>query len=144
MKVIPLFAALLLSGYVSAQSVDETAIQLAKQVGAKFIGRTADTGSMVPTLNTGDRLIWLPVKYSDVKVGDIVICAVPYTSSVQWTRPLVAHRVVKIDGRQRVWTKGDALHKGDPDPVNEGDLRGILVYAVAAKTGAVRDLRSVL
>jgi signal peptidase I len=140
-----LLAICFIAGYKASAdttTVDQVAIQLAEQVGAKYIGHTAATGSMVPTLNTGDRLIWLPIKYSEVKVGDIVVFAIAFNPNKPWERSLVAHRVKQIDGIGRIWTQGDANHKLDPMPLDESALQGILVYSVDAVTAVVRDMRA--
>ncbi|MDD1748081.1 MAG: signal peptidase I [Methanomassiliicoccales archaeon] len=77
-------------------------------VGIRF--DTVLSGSMNPTLETGDMVVVTSVEPSELKVGDIIVFNSPIASG------LVCHRIidVKQDSELVFQTKGD--NNEDPDP----------------------------
>ncbi len=70
------------------------------------------SGSMEPRFGAGDMVIATPAPTSSVRVGDVITYEAPIKD-----RPVVTHRVVRVDssGRQPVVvTRGDANTADDP------------------------------
>ncbi len=74
------------------------------------------SGSMAPTFNTGSIIGVKPVKFEDIKQGDIV-------TFKNEDDLIVTHRVVEIDGDKLI-TKGDANNAKDNMPVTADRLIG--------------------
>ena len=66
------------------------------------------SGSMAPSIETGDLAVTRPVPVDELAVGDVVS-----VFDAQETR--VTHRVILVEGR-RLWLKGDANATPDPLP----------------------------
>ncbi len=117
-----------------------------------------NTGSMLPVLSARDLVVVRPVDIRDLRVGDIIVFAVPARSLpngqlIQHRR--VVHRVVKlldcvrhrIDSEtvtdcERVRTQGDNVRTADRWPTTQATLAGRVAYVVDGRTNAVRDMRS--
>ena len=110
--------------------------------GAVFPVDIVTSGSMNPSLMTGDLVAWTPTSIHDVRVGDVIV----YKSWLSWPdTKLVIHRVVEIRqdfGKIALVTKGDANQWTDqagphiPEPyVNEKNFvgRAIMVGPVPLK-----------
>jgi len=78
------------------------------------------SGSMTPTINTGDVIITSPATPS-VKPGTIVM----YLHDVD----MITHRVLSVNGDTLVM-KGDALEHPDPWPVQITDVKGIFLFRI--------------
>jgi signal peptidase len=82
------------------------------------------TGSMRPSMNTGDLIAIRPVAISQVQVGDVVT----YATATDF----ITHRVVDLaeeDGRPGLILRGDA--NGNDDPIVFADqLRGRVMYQI--------------
>ncbi len=82
------------------------------------------SGSMSPTLNTGDITIIISVPSHTIKIGDIIQY---YTADM-----MVIHRVIdayKAGGTRWFITKGDANTEPD-DPVNQNQVIGKSVFTI--------------
>ncbi len=77
--------------------------------------QVANTGSMKPTLDEHNIIVWCPVDWSEVKVGDIVV--------IEDQGHMVAHRV-KERGKKYLVTKGDANAKEDVFLTHPDTLKG--------------------
>jgi signal peptidase len=77
------------------------------------------SGSMEPSIGTGDLLIVRSTPTSDLEVGDVV------TLHSETTQELVTHRITEIDrtddGRWRIGMKGDANEGADLEIYTVGD-----------------------
>jgi signal peptidase len=92
------------------------------------------SGSMAPTISTGDAIVVRPVEPSAVDVGDIVT----FTPPGERTR--VTHRVVaieQVDGERHFQTRGDANGSPDSDLAPGAAVEG---RTVAVLPGAGRAL----
>lgn len=90
---------------------------------------TVLTGSMRPALEPGHLIAVRATPIEEIKPGDII------TFQIDSGRPEVAtHRVVGVgysgDGERLLTTQGDANNVEDANPVQEVQLRGVLVYAI--------------
>lgn len=90
---------------------------------------TVLTGSMKPALESGHLIAVRATPIDKITPGDIV------TFQLESGRPTVAtHRVVGVgnsaDGERLLITKGDANNVRDKNPVQEVQVRGVLVYAI--------------
>lgn len=90
---------------------------------------TVLTGSMRPALEPGHLIAVRATPIDEIKPGDIV------TFQIESGRPEVAtHRVVGVGysgtGERLLTTQGDANNVQDANPVQEVQIRGVLVYAV--------------
>ncbi|MGM7677436.1 signal peptidase I [Microbacterium sp. A94] len=90
---------------------------------------TVLTGSMRPALDPGHLIAVRETPIDEIKVGDIV------TFQIESGKPEVAtHRVVGIgygaDSDRLLITQGDANNVQDANPVQEVQLRGVVVYAI--------------
>lgn len=87
---------------------------LAWYLGTPYPIAAVTSGSMWPTLHTGDLIFIQATRREDIKIGDIVV----------WKNPngFTIHRVVEL-GENTLTTKGDANFKND-DPVAYSDVVG--------------------
>ncbi|MFC2144037.1 signal peptidase I, partial [Candidatus Aenigmatarchaeota archaeon] len=94
----------------------------------------ACTGSMEPTLDCNDKVLYAPV-YSpgDIKVGDVISFKRPLGSSLSGNSTDILHRVVKImyleDGVY-YRTKGDNNQGNDPTLIPFEDVTGKLIIVI--------------
>lgn len=90
---------------------------------------TVMSGSMAPTINTGDMVV-LKRLGRPARVGDVVVVNVPDQARSRYGYPpVVVHRVVRIAPDGSVTTKGDARKDKDPFTVP----RSALSAGVAAR-----------
>lgn len=87
------------------------------------------TGSMLPTLAPGTMIITQPVPMSELMIGDVI------TYQFVTDEPaVVTHRITAItyaaDGRIAFRTVGDNNGAVDENPVQAGQVRGRVWYAV--------------
>ncbi|MGG1660498.1 signal peptidase I [Brevibacillus sp. NRS-1366] len=80
------------------------------------------SGSMAPTFNTGSIVAVKPMKFEEVKKGDIVT----FKNEDNLT---VTHRVMEINNGKLI-TKGDANNGNDSIPVTADRLIGQVQYSV--------------
>ncbi len=83
------------------------------ELGSPFTGDVVVSGSMVPTLQTGDFVIAQSVPFSDIHIGDVIIFMQPSPSG-GCSRFTLVHRVVAITP-QGLITQGDN-RKSNPNP----------------------------
>jgi signal peptidase I len=87
------------------------------------------TGSMRPTYPPGAVVVVRPVDADELHVGDTLTYQIRSGEA-----EVITHRIVRIsfgtDGRRRFVTRGDANGADDPDPVQEGQVRGTVWYSV--------------
>ncbi|MEI7561706.1 MAG: signal peptidase I [Actinomycetes bacterium] len=102
------FSALSVTGYVKA--------------------RVVLTGSMAPTIKSGDIVILIPTKHRDPKIGDVVA----YTgrrfdgSAVG----VFTHRIIAGDAATGFTVKGDANPSPDVQKPKLADISGIVLFAI--------------
>jgi signal peptidase I len=102
------FSALSVTGYVKA--------------------RVVLTGSMAPTIKSGDIVILIPAKHRDPKIGDVVA----YTgrrfdgSAVG----VFTHRIIAGDAATGFTVKGDANPSPDVQKPKLADISGIVLFAI--------------
>jgi signal peptidase len=88
--------------------------------GVKYPLAVVMSGSMKPTLEPGDLILVQKVDPMNLKVGDIIVFEVPWSST-----PIV-HRVVAIeDGK--IFTKGDSNLYPDPGYRSPEDIYGKVI-----------------
>jgi signal peptidase I len=93
---------------------------------------TVMSASMAPTINTGDMVVLKKLDGAP-RVGDIVTVSVPAEARNRFGYPpVVIHRIVRIDARGVVTTKGDAYEKVDPFDVPSSALSTKVVATVPA------------
>lgn len=95
------------------------------------------SGSMEPTIGTGDVVVVNDVPASAVEQGDVIT----YGGSV--TEPPTTHRVIAVEGSgaERVFrTKGDNNEDPDPSPVPAAELRGKVMELPVSVPGADHSL----
>ncbi len=93
---------------------------------------TVMSGSMAPTINTGD-MVLLKKLDGPARIGDVVTVSVPADARNRFGYPpVVIHRIVRIDARGAVTTKGDAYEKEDPFTVPSSALSTKVVATVPA------------
>jgi signal peptidase I len=115
--------------------------ELAESVGGKD-ARIASTGSMAPTLQANEIIVYRPAKVAELNVGDIIVFQAQIEGAGSMQFSLVTHRIVHKDDRLlRVFTKGDHNKQDDQGEVPEGRIKGVVVYVVNGDTGAVREMR---
>ncbi len=90
---------------------------------------TVLTGSMKPTLEPGHLIAVRETPIEEITPGDIV------TFQLESGKPTVAtHRVVGVghsaNGERLLITQGDANNVQDTNPVQQPQLRGVLVYSI--------------
>src|SRR5262249_27992826 len=96
---------------------------------------TVMSGSMAPTINTGDMVVLQRLDHP-ARVGDIVVVNVPDDARSRYGYPpVVIHRIVRIAGDGTVTTKGDARKEPDPFTVPR---RAIGAHVVARVPGGGR------
>jgi len=77
------------------------------------------SGSMEPSVGTGDLAIVGPTTWGDLRVGDIIIFNSTYRDGQ------VCHRIIEIDiSNQTIQTKGDANEDPDPFLAHPEDIVG--------------------
>ncbi|MED4586376.1 signal peptidase I [Brevibacillus choshinensis] len=92
------------------------------------------SGSMAPTFNTGSVVAVKPVKFEEIKKGDIIT----FKNEDDLT---VTHRVVEItDGK--LITRGDANNGNDSIPVTADRLLGKVQYSVPVIGYVIEFIRS--
>ena len=101
-------------------------IVVPKVVGGRPL--TVLSGSMTPTYGVGDVVVVRPVDPEELRVGDVI------TFQTTSDDPhLTTHRIVGevfgSEGRE-FWTQGDANNAADLSPVEPGQVRGKVWYAV--------------
>lgn len=110
---------------ISLLSISFTLIKYKKEgtqpsiMGNKFF--SVLTGSMEPTIMTGDLIITKQVKPQQIKVGDIITFASPNSNNI------TTHRVIEVINENediKYITKGDANNTKDPSPVEDEMLIG--------------------
>lgn len=83
------------------------------------------SGSMEPTINTGDIAIIKKCKADEIKEGDII--------AFRSGKSVITHRIVEInnsDSESKLVTKGDNNNSEDRYPVNLETVEGIFVYRI--------------
>ena len=96
------------------------------------------SGSMEPELGVGGTIVTMPVRLTDIKVGDII--------TFQLGNQLVTHRVAEIvykDGSSKPWfkTKGDANQQPDASLASSnGEVMAKTVFYVPS-VGYLTDFR---
>ena len=133
-----------------------TAEALAEAVHGDWTG-VKNTGSMLPVLSANDLVVTRPVNIRDLRVGDIIVFAVPVRTLpngqlIQHRR--VVHRViarldcvrrrevgVPVSDCHRVRTQGDNVKTPDRWSTTQANLEGRVAYVVDGQTGSVRDMR---
>jgi signal peptidase I len=112
------------------------AVGLQELVGGE-VGIVSSTGSMVPALNYNDVAIVLPVKISQVKVGDIVVY---HGFDAEGTALHVIHRVIAFEmGGTALRVKGDANPGADAILVTDQNIIGRVRFVVRSDTCQIRD-----
>jgi len=85
------------------------------------------SGSMKPTFQVGDLLIVIKANPYELKVGDIIVFKVPWSSS------LIVHRIVRVsytDSGPIFYTKGDANPVPDPSYRSAKDIYGKVIFRI--------------
>lgn len=86
-----------------------------------WVGRLLPTGSMEPTLNENDWLIFQRTPFGRIRPGDVISFHCPLDSVP------VTHRVVRRLENGRLLTRGDNNLEVDPWTVGAEDFRGLLI-----------------
>lgn len=116
-----------------------------------------NTGSMLPVLSARDLVVTRPVDIRDLRVGDIIVFAVPSRTLPDGQlikNRRVVHRVVQkldcvksrvgaesINECERVRTQGDNVRTADRWATTQANLAGRVAYVIDGRTNAVRDMR---
>lgn len=106
------------------------AVVLAITVGGYSIGHDL-SGSMDPTIKTGEWLIQHNASAEDMTVGKIVT----YTNHPEMGHEFITHRIVATDGHTAI-TKGDANPVVDPQPITDADLVAVVVWHFSLPFGS--------
>jgi signal peptidase I len=126
-------------------AVSDAAIAKARELAASVSGkdaRIASTGSMAPTLQANEIIVYKPAKVAELNVGDIIVFQAQIDGAQFNQVSLVTHRIYSKDARlHRVFTKGDHNRDNDGGAVVEEQIKGVVVYVVNGDTGAVREMR---
>lgn len=94
------------------------------------------SGSMSPSIETGDLVISSAVDLEDIKAGDIIV--------FRHDGKLICHRVVTIDPvTERIQTKGDANEGADPHTISYDDVVSEVGLVVPAAGHVILFLQSV-
>jgi signal peptidase I len=105
---------------------------------------TVMSGSMEPTINTGD-VVLLKRVTSPPKLGDIIYVRVPETARRRYGYPpQVIHRVFSISPKGEITTKGDARDKPDPFTVRSSTIKAKVAFTIPAAGRAFAFLTSTL
>ncbi len=97
------------------------------------------SGSMRPTLDVGDLLIVVKADPYQLKVGDIIVFRVPWSSS------LIVHRIVRIATSSNgpiFFTKGDNNLVMDPGYRTINDIYGKAIFRIPYIGGILEILQS--
>lgn len=86
--------------------------------------KIGDSGSMRPVLQGGEIFIVMPIKWTDLRVGQIVIFRCDWAKEGR-----VVHRVI-AKGKFRAITKGDHNMRPDPGYIRPQDLLGVLTTRI--------------
>ena len=93
---------------------------------------TVMSASMEPTIKTGDVVVLRKLD-GPPRVGEIVAVSVPPNIRTRFGYPpVIIHRIIKIDGKGVVTTKGDAYKEKDPFDVPTSALTTKVVATVPA------------
>ena len=109
------------------------ALPLCARPTAPYVALIANTGSMRPTLQGGEKILVLPCPWDKVQVGMVIV----FERAAQGL--FVCHRVIAVrvaaNGKRYLVTKGDANREPDPVEwhVTEDEFIGVL--DVPFKTG---------
>ena len=95
------------------------------------------SGSMSPTIKTGDSVIVTSISPDDLKAGDIIVFKSPLGNG------FVCHRIVMVDRTNGLTfqTKGDANEDPDPFMVNSADVIGKVQVTIPAMGYVVQYIR---
>ncbi|HUL39416.1 MAG TPA: signal peptidase I [Methanomassiliicoccales archaeon] len=95
------------------------------------------SGSMSPTIRTGDSVIVKSTSPDDLKAGDIIVFKSPLGNG------LVCHRIVLVDRTDGLafQTKGDGNEDPDPFMVRSDDVIGKVQVTIPAMGYVVQYLR---
>ena len=105
---------------------------------------TVMSGSMVPTINTGD-VVLLRRLHERPRVGQIVVVNVPDEARSRYGYPpVVIHRVVRVSPTGIIQTKGDARKAPDPFTVPARTVHDTVVFAVPAAGRVLAFLTSTM
>ena len=82
------------------------------------------SGSMSPTYDRGDAVIYQKTKIDDIKIGEIL--------AFKKSNKVITHRIVNIEKNNKyiIYTKGDANKNIDSRTVNEQEVLGIVKYRI--------------
>ena len=100
-------------------------------MGNKFF--TVLTGSMEPTIMTGDLIISRETPPDEIKVGDVITFGSLNSDNITTHR---VKEVINVDGKIEYVTQGDANNTQDPNSVSEDVLIGKVVRRIP-KVGKV-------
>ncbi|QZQ54446.1 signal peptidase I [Curtobacterium sp. TC1] len=96
---------------------------LAFTVGGYSVGHIM-SGSMDPTIKTGDWIIQHKASAEDMKLGNIVT----YTGHEKaMGHEFITHRIIGVVG-DKAFTKGDANPVADPELITDEDLFAVVVW----------------
>ncbi len=95
---------------------------------------TVSGTSMEPTFGENDKVLWVEVDPSELKVGDIIV----YDHPTKPAEGTIVHRIIKImkNGEYRFETKGDNRSESDAETaisayyVSENDLKGLVIGVI--------------
>lgn len=93
---------------------------------------TVMSGSMAPTIDTGDVVVLKRLDRAPRR-GDVIALSVPDEARSRFGYPpKVVHRIVGIGGDGRITTKGDARERPDPFTVPSSAVRSHVVLTLPA------------
>ena len=87
------------------------------------------SGSMEPTINTGEVIVGKEVDIEDLEVEDIVTF---YGTNGSLKGKIITHRIIKVyeeDGQIYIVTKGDATGQED-DPIPATDVISVMLFKI--------------
>lgn len=146
------------------------AIRIAHGLAATIKGKAASiaaTGSMLPTLNAEDIIVYREISFQDIKEGDILVFEASMDGGTHMS--IFAHRVIQVISESattgsvrtvdanhhwvrtpgvRVLVSQELVTKGDNNPepdsfrVKSDKIRGLIVYAINGQTGETRSMRN--
>jgi signal peptidase I len=88
------------------------------------VGAAGDTGSMLPVLTGGTKIIWMSIPVEELAPGDIVIIQRPKGLG------LMVHRIWVIGTDESGWyarTKGDNNNKLDTPLMRAENIEGVVI-----------------